>query len=273
MSESSVTIHPWQALRRLTHARIALGRTGVSQPSAAQLAFGLAHAQARDAVHAELAQDSILAQCAELLPQAVGLHSAAGSRHQYLQRPDLGRRLAATSLHNLQALATAPCDLAIVIGDGLSARAVEKHAAPLLRALLARLAADAECADWRLAPLCLVSGARVAIGDEIGAVLQARCVVVLIGERPGLSSPESMGLYLSWAPRPGLSDAERNCISNIHTAGLSYQAAALKAHYLLAQAQRRGYSGVALKEASAATTSLDTARPFLLADQATKTVK
>ena len=233
----SVIPNPWQALRSLTQARIALGRAGISVPTSAQLAFQLAHAQARDAVHRPL--DTAALGGAHLL-----VHSACPDRATYLQRPDLGRTLDEPSRALLAAVAPPACDLALVLADGLSALAIEQNAPPFLDALLPRLAQD----GWSLAPMIVVLQGRVAIGDEIGAVLNARAVVVLIGERPGLSSPDSMGLYLTWAPRAGLTDANRNCISNVRLAGLGYAEAAHKLHYLLDQARTRGLSGVELKD-------------------------
>jgi ethanolamine ammonia-lyase small subunit len=285
--DKPVTSNPWSALRQFTAARIALGRSGVSQPTAPQLAFQLAHARARDAVH--LALDPVA--LGEALHAASGLpwislHSAAPDRNTYLQRPDLGRRLddasraklAATTTPAAAATTTAPADadpstadavtaampaaaiapatpsaadacydLALVVADGLSALAIEQNAAPLIRALMARLSAE----QWRLAPITIVQQGRVAIGDEVAHLLDAQAVVVLIGERPGLSSPDSMGLYLTWAPRPGLTDASRNCISNVRPAGLTCDAAAFKLHYLLSEARRRQLSGVALKDETA----------------------
>jgi ethanolamine ammonia-lyase small subunit len=181
------------------------------------------------------------------------LHSAAPDRTTYLQRPDLGRRLDAASLESLQGwrqthTAEAPCDLAFVIADGLSARAAMQQAVPLLQHLVQRLQADPQ--RWRLAPVALVEQGRVAIGDEIGALLQARTVVVLIGERPGLSSPDSLGIYFTWGPRVGLSDADRNCISNVRDAGLQHSQAAARLHALLSRARLLQLSGVALKDES-----------------------
>lgn len=245
--DKPVTSNPWGALRQFTAARIALGRSGVSQPTAPQLAFQLAHARARDAVH--LALDPVALgealHAASGLP-CISLHSAATDRNTYLQRPDLGRRLDDASRAKLSA-AGARYDLALVVADGLSALAIEQNAAPLIRALMARLSAE----QWRLAPITIVQQGRVAIGDEIAHLLDAQAVVVLIGERPGLSSPDSMGLYLTWAPRPGLTDASRNCISNVRPAGLTCDAAAFKLHYLLSEARRRQLSGVALKDETA----------------------
>ena len=275
-----VIANPWDALRRFTPARIALGRSGISQPTAAQLAFQLAHAQARDAVHHAFDVDATAAAIEALGLATVRLHSAAPDRATYLQRPDLGRRLdpgAADALGKRDALgkhdardasdasdasdanadaaantraAPAPprVDLAIVVADGLSALAVERHAAPFLGLLLPMLEVDR--AAWSTAPVALVGEARVAIGDEIGERLHADLVLVLIGERPGLSSPDSMGLYLTWAPRPGRSDAERNCISNVRPEGLPYAAAAARAALLMQAARRRGLTGVSLKDES-----------------------
>lgn len=253
--KSPVIANPWGTLRRFTAARIALGRSGVSLPTNAHLAFQLAHAQARDAVH--LTPDvARLARSLGVLPQAHGptclaLHSAAADRNVYLQRPDLGRRLDAASRKTLEAL-TIPAqppperayDLAFVVADGLSALAIEQNAAPFLQLFLRRIAAE----NWSIAPIAVVLQARVAIGDEVGELLAARAVVVLIGERPGLSSPDSMGLYLTWMPRVGLTDASRNCISNVRPAGLSYGEAASKLHYLLSEMRKRQLSGIGLKD-------------------------
>ncbi len=264
-----VTSNPWGSLRRFTAARIALGRSGVSQPTAPQLEFQLAHARARDAVHLALDHAALgdALQASSGLP-CLSLHSAAASRDIYLQRPDLGRRLDDTSR---QALLDRPreggsdgagYDLAFVIADGLSALAIEQNARPFLNVLMARLAAE----SWSLAPLSIVRQGRVAVGDEVGELLGARAVVVLVGERPGLSSPDSMGLYLTWAPKTGLTDAARNCISNVRPAGLTYNDAAFKLHYLLSESRQRQLSGVALKdETTTDNTLLDAPqRNFLL---------
>ena len=258
MNDEPVITNPWHGLRQFTSARIALGRAGISLPTAPQLAFQMAHARARDAVHQALDAPGLL-QALETQLQLGGgqiLTSAAGNRPTYLQRPDLGRRLDDASRARLAAGAGGgatpatpgtPVGLALVLADGLSALALETQALPFLRALMPRLTAS----QISIAPLMLVQQGRVAIGDEIGQLLQARAVLVLIGERPGLSSPDSMGLYLTWAPRVGLSDESRNCISNVRGGGLSYEEAAHKLHYLLLEAQRRQLSGVALKDESA----------------------
>jgi ethanolamine ammonia-lyase small subunit len=250
MADPIVIENPWQQLRRFTAARIALGRAGISQPSASQLDFQLAHAQARDAVHLALDVARLReALKTELQLTDIALHSAANSRQIYLQRPDLGRRLHPDARASLQAQrggAPGP-DLAIVVADGLSALAIERNALPFLRALLPRIALE----GWTLAPIAIVEQGRVAVGDEVGEVLGARAVLVLIGERPGLSSPDSMGLYVTWAPRVGLTDESRNCISNVRAAGLGHEDAAARLHYLLAEAFRRQLTGVALKDESA----------------------
>jgi ethanolamine ammonia-lyase small subunit len=238
---------PWQALRRFTAARIALGHTGVSQLTSAQLDFQLAHARARDAVHQALDSASLGQALEAAWPGSASpllLHSATENRNVYLQRPDLGRRLDASSRASLLASGDRACDLSIVIADGLSALAVTQHAAPLLRAMKTLLAPEA----WTLAPLAIVEQGRVAVGDEVGELLGAKLVVVLIGERPGLSSPDSMGLYLTWAPRVGLTDERRNCISNVRPEGLGYEEAAHKLHYLLSEARKRELTGIGLKD-------------------------
>jgi ethanolamine ammonia-lyase small subunit len=219
-------------LKQFTPARVALGRAGHGLPTAELLRFQLDHARARDAVYRELDPASLG------LPHIL-LRSAAGDRRTYLQRPDLGRKLSGDAR-----LEKGDYDAAIVIADGLSAPAVHRHAVPLLQALTALLTAE----DWRMAPLTVVLQARVAIGDEIGQRLGVRQVVVFIGERPGLTSPDSLGVYLTWDPRPGRTDAERNCISNVRTEGISYAAAARKLHFLMREARVRKLSGIALKE-------------------------
>lgn len=253
-------LDPWQALRRFTAARIGLGHTGISQPTRAQLDFQLGHARARDAVHGALDTAQLSAALAQAWPASscpLLLHSAAADRNIYLQRPDLGRQLDAPSRQMLLArrgdvTCELPYDLAVVVADGLSALAIMRHAAPLLQALHARLEAQLETQAWRLAPLVIVQQGRVAVGDEVGELLGANIVLVLIGERPGLSSPDSMGLYLTWAPRVGLTDERRNCISNVRPAGLQVDDAAARVHYLTAEAYRRELSGVHLKDESEA---------------------
>lgn len=221
-------------LRSFTPARVGLGRTGHSLPTAELLRFQWDHAQARDAVWEELDPASLG------LPHIL-LRSAAGDRRTYLRRPDLGRILSVESRARLE---RGSYDAALVLADGLSAAAVHRHAVPLLDQLLPRLAEE----EWKLAPHTVVLQGRVAIGDEIGERLGAQIVVVLIGERPGLSSPDSLGAYLTWDPRLGRTDAQRNCISNIRTEGISYREAAHRLHFLMREARRRGLTGVELKE-------------------------
>jgi ethanolamine ammonia-lyase small subunit len=237
------TANPWTHLRKHTPARIALGRTGVSLPTSEHLAFQLAHAQARSAVHHAID----LAKLAQSLTQfgpVVEVHSAASDRPTYLQRPDLGRRLAPESAAKLAAEVRGPFDVAYVIADGLSAFAIEKNIVPFLAAML--LVSDK--AGWSRAPLIVAGQGRVALGDEIGSIIGARMVVMLIGERPGLSSPDSLGIYLTYGPKVGLTDADRNCISNVRAEGLSYAEAAYKLHYLASEALKRSLSGVNLKD-------------------------
>jgi ethanolamine ammonia-lyase small subunit len=232
----------WAALRRQTPARLALGRSGVSLPTAPHLAFQLAHAEARDAVHAPLDREAVAAAIEALGIRVLPLHSAATDRVSYLSRPDLGRRLDDASRRALAAVAAASYGLAFVVADGLSAAAVNRYAAALIAATLRLLDAD----RWRIAPAALVAEGRVAIGDEIGAALGAKLVVVLIGERPGLSAPRSLGAYVTWAPAVGAKDAARNCISNIRDDGLKIPDAARTLATLIENAVRHRCTGVAL---------------------------
>lgn len=247
MSDDLLITNPWRTLRRHTPARIGLGRAGVSQPTSAHLAFQLAHAQARDAVHRELDHEALGESLRAAGLETLDLHSAAIDRATYLQRPDLGRRLDDASTALLGASEEKdPPDLALIVADGLSALAIERHALAFISALRPMLAND-----WRWAPVAIVRQARVAIGDPIGHALGAKLAVVLIGERPGLSSPDSMGVYVTWAPRPGRVDAERNCISNVRPEGLAPDAAAARLAWLLNEARARQVTGVALKDESA----------------------
>ncbi|AWY41396.1 ethanolamine ammonia-lyase subunit EutC [Pseudomonas putida] len=239
--------NPWQELRRLTPARIALGRTGTSMPTRAQLDFQYAHAQARDAVHLPFDHASLRSQLAERGQDSLLLHSAAPDRNSYLQRPDLGRKLSADSAQVLRDYASAHpggVDLVIVVADGLSALAVHRHTLPFL----ARMEEHIRAENWTVAPIALVEQGRVAVADEIGELLGARMTVILIGERPGLSSPDSLGLYFTYNPKVGLTDAYRNCISNVRLEGLSYGMAAHRLLYLMREACRRQLSGVNLKD-------------------------
>lgn len=248
MSDPAIPRRPTLDLRSLTPARVALGRSGASVPTRALLDFTLDHARARDAVHAVFDAARLVADLGALGLVVTEARSRAVDRRDYLRRPDLGRQLDAGSAETLAQCASAPCQLAIVIGDGLSAAAVHAHAAALLSHLLPRLAEGDGVAIGRVV---VASGARVALGDEIGAILGARMVVTLIGERPGLSAPDSLGAYLTFAPEPGRTDAERNCVSNIHKAGLSYDEAAFKIAWLVREGLAREVTGVTLKDESA----------------------
>ncbi|MET4391003.1 ethanolamine ammonia-lyase small subunit [Bradyrhizobium sp. F1.4.3] len=247
MSDPAVPRRSTLDLRSFTPARVALGRSGSSLPTKALLDFTLDHARARDAVHAAFDTPLLVAGLGELGFAATEAKSRAADRRDYLRRPDLGRQLDAGSAEALAHGASAPCQLALVIGDGLSAAAVHLHAVALVKSLLAPLAANSGVA---IGHVVVASGARVALGDEIGAILGARMVVMLIGERPGLSAPDSLGAYLTFAPKPGLTDAERNCVSNIHHAGLSYDEAAFKIAWLVREGLAREVTGVALKDES-----------------------
>ncbi len=245
--QSGVGAQPdsWSALRRLTPARIGLGRAGGSIPTRELLEFQLAHARARDAVNHVFDVSAFSEDLRARQMDSLILGSAAGDRQTFIQRPDLGRILDEESKTLLQSRAgNRSSDAVFVVADGLSALAVERHALPVIEMTRAHL----EREGWRIAPVCLISQGRVAIGDEIGALLDAQLSVVLIGERPGLSSPDSLGAYLTWNPLPGRSNAERNCISNIRPEGLDYAAAAFKLLHLMRQARALKLSGIGLKE-------------------------
>ena len=232
---------PWEHLRRHTAARIAIGRAGGSLPTAEVLAFSAAHAAAQDAVHAELDFALLESDLRTLSLKCVQLHSAAPDRRTYLQRPDLGRALDDVSS---SAIVANPVDLAIIVSDGLSAPAAQRQAAPLLNHLLPLLRRS----SITFSPIYLVRHARVAIEDEIGERTGAKAALILLGERPGLGSPDSLGAYLVFEPRVGRTDADRNCVSNIHPAGLSFPAAAETLNFLISESLRRRLSGVKLKD-------------------------
>jgi ethanolamine ammonia-lyase small subunit len=237
----------WQSLKQFTPARIALGRAGAALPTTANLQFQLDHARARDAVHLPMDVPALVSGIEALQLSPVLLQSLAGHRQQYLQRPDLGRQLAEVDWQRLAGLKNeAGFDIAIIVGDGLSAAAVNHHALPVLAELLPSLGN----AGYSLAPLCIARQARVALADDIGEALGARLSLMLIGERPGLSSPDSLGIYLTYEPERGCHDAQRNCISNIRPDGLSYQQASETCLYLLVAALRKKLSGVELKDDS-----------------------
>jgi ethanolamine ammonia-lyase small subunit len=233
-------------LRQLTPARVGLGRAGASMPTDALLEFTLDHARARDAVHAGFDVSALILGLSNLGLETVEVRSRVRDRKDYLRRPDLGRMLDEASQHRLARRDGGPCRLAIVVGDGLSPSAVSNHAIELVRNLQPKLASD----GIEIGCTVVASGARVALGDAIGAVLGVRMIVMLIGERPGLSTPDSLGAYLTFGPRIGLSDAERNCISNIHGSGLAYDEAASRIAWLIRAGLARGVTGVALKDES-----------------------
>jgi ethanolamine ammonia-lyase small subunit len=245
-----------ESLQRYTSARVSLGQTGPSIPIREQLRFQLDHALARDAVHAQLDVTTMLQGLAQRQMVCVALRSAIAitrghDRQPYLRRPDLGRALHSDSRDALRQpsvnIVKDP-DVVFVIADGLSALAVERHALPLLDALLVATPRLLPPDQWRIGPVCVVSQGRVAIGDEIGDLLHAKLSIVLIGERPGLSAPDSLGVYITWNPRPGRTDAERNCISNIRPEGLSYPDAAQRIAFYMSEAKRLEATGIALKE-------------------------
>ncbi len=239
---------PWSDLRAHTSARIACGRSGVSLPTEELLRFGLAHARARDAVHCAIDEKALDEGLRTLGLATLSASSAAPDRTTYLLRPDLGRRLSEEDrvrFGDASLEAHRGCDLLLVIGDGLSAPAIGRNALPMVAALQ-----RSAPADWRIGPVVIARQARVALADEIGALLGAEMVAILIGERPGLSAPDSLGIYLTWEPRPGRSDAQRNCISNIRREGLGYEAAARRLWWLCRAAADLRATGVALKDRS-----------------------
>jgi ethanolamine ammonia-lyase small subunit len=233
-------VDPWRRLRSATPARIGLGRCGHGLPTRALLEFQLAHARARDAVHEPFDPGRIAAELNDRQTRVVG--SCAPDRQTYLQRPDLGRRLKEA---DAGLLTPGDYEVAFVVADGLSAPAVHAHAVPMLRATFDRIG------DWRVAPIVIACQARVALGDAIGALLGVELVAVLIGERPGLSAPDSLGVYVTWNPQPGRQDSERNCISNIRPAtGLTCELAARRLAWLMNAARRQRLTGVGLKDSS-----------------------
>lgn len=231
-------------MRALTPARIGLGRSGASLPTGALLDFTLDHARARDAVHAPFDPASLVSGLQALGLETLIVASQAEARGDYLRRPDLGRLLSAGSYEALQARPRSPCDIAFVIADGLSPTAVQSGAVGLVSQILLHLK------GLTIGPAVVASGARVALGDAIGELLSARLIVLIVGERPGLTTPHSIGAYLTFEPKPGLTDSDRNCVSNIHAGGLSDAQAATKIAWLVRTALGRGLSGVALKDDS-----------------------
>jgi ethanolamine ammonia-lyase small subunit len=234
---------PLAFLETFTQARLAIGNTGSSIPTKASLDFNLAHAHARDAVYSAMDTDRLGELLEEMSLDILALKSRAADRAQYLQRPDFGRKLHPDSLQILSGQITG-ADVAFIIADGLSALAIHQNAIPLLKHIVPRLRAN----NLTIAPVCLVQQGRVAIGDDIGHGLKAKLSIVLIGERPGLSAADSMGVYLTYKPALGLTDNSRNCISNIRPGGLSYQQAADILCYLITEALARKISGIHLKD-------------------------
>ena len=245
MSKDAVTPNPWAQWRSATPARLALGRAGAGMPTDETLRFGWAHAMARDAIHAALDVDALEATLQEQHWPVMRARSRAEDRTTYLRRPDLGRQLDPADAQRLRAAAKSGCDVCLVIGDGLSSLAVASHAAPLLAALRPQLPPAT-----RFSPVVIATQARVALADEVGELFGAALSVMLIGERPGLSSPDSLGIYLTHSPKRGRHDAERNCISNVRPEGLPCDAAAFKLAWLMQESLRRGLTGVGLKDES-----------------------
>lgn len=236
----------WSTLKRFTEARIGLGRSGSALPTNEVLKFALAHARARDAVMAPTDWEAVEADISGLGLQTHRIESAAETRDIYLRRPDLGRTLSSRSRASFEIEVNNKPDLVILAGDGLSSTGLTVNAAALIKSLLVHIKKN----GWTLAPILLASQSRVALADEAGEIFGAKVALVLIGERPGLSSPDSLGAYLTWEPKRGRSDAERNCVSNIRKGGLSYDEAAFKIAWLLGQALKFRMTGVALKDES-----------------------
>ncbi|WP_413700554.1 ethanolamine ammonia-lyase subunit EutC [Psychromonas sp. KJ10-10] len=262
-----VTENEWQALKQFTSARIALGRSGNSIPTNQQLSFQLDHARAIDAVHRaldvaklvqEFSQSKVLQNAIGALPNVV--NSKATDRMMYLQRPDLGRQINEACwqlLIDIREENSKTYDIAIVVADGLSSTAIQKHALPVIERLVGKLACDKNY-DWSIAPLTIITQGRVASGDDVGECLKAKVTLILIGERPGLTSPDSMGIYMTWNPKRGAKDASRNCISNIRPEGLGYDEASEKAFYLLSEAIKLQISGITLKDRSGSSDEFET---------------
>lgn len=253
----------WASLRRYTDARIAQGRTGVSLPTEALLAFQMDHASARDAVHIALQTEPLMAALQAEGYSSLVLQSQANDRSEYLQRPDLGRRLNEQSLATLQMYRQEypeKVQVSLVIADGLSSMAVQSHAVALATAVLNRL----KSRGLSMGPVSIVTQGRVAVGDEVAEQLGAQLLILLVGERPGLSSPDSLGIYYTYQPEVGLTDARRNCLSNVRPAGMSIAAASDKLLWLIDESMRLGCSGVALKDQSASPAGVSSHKNFLL---------
>lgn len=262
-NEPTLVQDPWHSLKQFTPARIALGRAGISLPTRACLDFQLAHALARDAVNIPLDFAGLEQRLNVQGYQTLTLQTQAKNQTVYLQRPDLGRLLSASAMDCLQHTAPIPTDAVVIVADGLSSTAIEHHAEPFLSLLLPEL----QQKGYRLPPVCLVKHGRVAIGDAIAEHYSSRLCMVLIGERPGLSSPDSMGIYFTYQARSGIStDADRNCISNIHQNGLSYERALKKLLFLLNEAEKLQLSGVNLKDETTDTAPNGLQQPNFLLD-------
>ncbi|GAB2533319.1 ethanolamine ammonia-lyase subunit EutC [Spirosoma aerophilum] len=244
MTKTGIETDEWESLKHFTNARIALGKTGVSVPLKESLLFKLAHAHAKDAVYSQLDTDALTTTLAQTGLPVYKLRSQAANRDTYLQRPDFGRQLAPESAEQLRQLDSSPADISLIIADGLSATAIMKNAEPVVHLLVEKIRE----AGYSLAPLLVVEQGRVAITDAIGEWLKPRLAILFIGERPGLSSFDSMGAYITYAPRPGLTDERRNCISNIREQGLSATLTVDKLMYLIQSAFRLQLTGVALKD-------------------------
>ncbi len=240
---NSIEPDSWEFLRKHTAARIALGHAGVSLPTKELLAFRLAHAQARDAVYSELNKEKISTELSEIGFDYLFVKSSSVSRDEYLKNPNSGKKLDQEFLQKLKQFPSS-YDLCFIIGDGLSAVAVNEHSVAVINLLSLKLKKQ----NWSIAPIIVSEQTRVALTDEIGNLLNANIVVMLIGERPGLSSPDSMGAYITYHPKPGLTDERRNCVSNIRPDGLSYSFAAEKLFYLLTEMNAKKISGVQLKD-------------------------
>ncbi len=243
MKSDLINTDPLIALKQFTDARIAIGRVGDSIPIKESLEFKLAHAHARDAVYSVLDFELLNKRLAEFNLPILSLHSKAFSRHNYLKRPDYGRQLNDKSINELKDYNN-ESDITIIIADGLSATAINENASELLSALIPMLIS----ANFTIGPLCLVEQGRVAIGDEVGYYLKAKYSIVLIGERPGLSAADSLGAYLTYCPKPGLTDESRNCVSNIRLQGLNYKLAAEKIFYLVTESFKLKLSGIVIKD-------------------------
>jgi ethanolamine ammonia-lyase small subunit len=234
----------WEGLKAFTNARIALGRTGIATPLKEVLDFRMCHAHARDAVYSVLKVEELEETLQQFQMQVIIVNSNANNRAVYLQRPDYGRKLNEASVKNLKNESNYSADVAIIVADGLSATAINEHAVHVVKKLIPFLKQSV----LTIAPIVIAKQARVAIADEIGSILNAKLSLILIGERPGLSSPDSMGAYITYQPSPGKTDESRNCISNIRPEGLSYDLAAEKIAKLINASLQLKLSGISLKD-------------------------